>query len=683
MDLNYRSPACRIGRVAGLAAACTAAVFAGVMPAYSQVSLAAGLTLVQSATTRGVDAAQDPNNNVYLLVSAYGPVTGTFVNSAGAPILGPFQISPPLGHANYTRVKYSPHLNSGNGGFLVTWASENSGVWARVVTYPAGVLGDAKFIGGPASIEAAPALAYSSLSGRFLVAWQGFGNIGVAARFVGLDGSALDAAPVVLSAGYARDPGVAWNSSRNEFAVSYNGESSSGYSAVVIVPPSNLSAFRRTTFNVLAPGLLTYISDIDYSPASHRYVMAWYEGVKARVAEIDDNGTVLADGIASYRVGMYDSLSVSYNPVSSTFLLAGLDPQTDNLTAAELNGHGFRFGSEVTLGSGPAYYARAASSQTAPQWNIQYARKFQAVDLIAQTSTSGGGPAGSYGSTASPGSPSPGGCPGSVPGMTCVNGNWVPGVTSGGTSGGSTGSCPGSVPGMTCVNGNWVPGVTSGGSSGGSTGSCPGVVPGMTCVNGNWVPGVVSGGGTSAGSCPGFVPGMTCVNGNWVPGVVSAGSGSAGGCPGTVPGMTCVNGNWVPGVVSGGSGSAGGCPGTVPGMTCVNGNWVPGVFSVASSSGCPGTVPGMHCVNGNWVPGVVDTGSTGSITGGTSCPGTVPGMTCVNGNWVPGVFSAASAALPICVGGSAAPVSGWLRIGLFDWVPPSHPSANQATCRAQ
>jgi len=39
------------------------------------------------------------------------------------------------------------------------------------------------------------------------------------------------------------------------------------------------------------------------------------------------------------------------------------------------------------------------------------------------------------------------------------------------------------VPGMTCVNGNWIPAGTTIGSP------CPGgPIPGMTCVNGDWIP---------------------------------------------------------------------------------------------------------------------------------------------------------------------------------------------------
>jgi hypothetical protein len=59
--------------------------------------------------------------------------------------------------------------------------------------------------------------------------------------------------------------------------------------------------------------------------------------------------------------------------------------------------------------------------------------------------------------------------------MHCVNGEWVPGSAPGGT--GNSGGCPGFVPGMVCVNGEWTIG---------AAGGCPGFVPGMTCVNGEW-----------------------------------------------------------------------------------------------------------------------------------------------------------------------------------------------------
>ena len=663
-------------------------------PAAAQVSAAGGITQLLASTTRGVDAAYDPVNNVYLVIGAYGPVTGVFVGLDGQAVGAPFAISGGAGHSNFARARYSPQL----GGFMVTWSSEDSPtsltVRTRGVTYPGALVGSENVVSDAGTrpwLEASPAIAYSSTSQQFLIVWQGYPpSITIKARLVGLNGAGVGSI-VELSSGYGRDPGVTWNPNRNEFGVSFSGETPTGsYSAMVLVPASNPAALSRNTFNILGGGILTYITDIAFSTSSNRYVMTWYEAVKARVAEFDENGTLLRGDIASVRVGMYDSLSLAYNPVSQTFLVVGLDPVTDNLTSVELNQNGVRFGNEVLLGAASAYYARVGAATNAARWLGVYAKTFRATGVPAVTASINGGPSG--GGSTPPPNPPPSNppppppppsssCPGGeIPGMTCVNGEYVPTGSTGG--GGSTGSsCPGgTIPGMTCVNGEWVPsGSTGGGGSTGGDGSCPGgVIPGMTCVNGEYVPtGSTGGGGSTGGSnCPGgTIPGMTCVNGEWVPsGSTGGGSGGGSSCPGgTIPGMTCVNGDWVPNGSTGGGGGGSSCPGgTIPGMTCVNGDWVPTGSTGGSSTGgdgsCPGgVIPGMTCVNGDYIP----TGSTGG--GGSSCPGgTIPGMTCVNGEWVPsgsggGGGSSCPGFVPgmTCVNGewtffaSATPASDW------------------------
>ena len=679
-----------------------------------------------TSTNRGGDASYDPVNQVYLAIGDYGPVRGIFLNASGAPVTAGFAIAP--GYSNYARAQYSADL----GGFLVAWGSEDTpGIWnlhVRVVAYPGTmgadtVLSDSEGVNG----EAAPAVAYSPTSKRFLVAWitSIASLLKVKANLVSLTGAPIGAPLTVSSSGYGRDPGATWNPFRDEFGLSFSGEATSGggYSVLALLPASagTTTVRTRNTFNQLSGGLLTFITDLDYNPNTRTYLMGWFEfGAgsvpEARVAELDEDANQVWNGIASTQVGSYDSLSVALNPLSGTYLLAGTNGSSDLMLGAELNMHGVRLAGENTLSAERAWYVRVAPSQQAPQWLTVFSRQsgfIFAASLIGTSSVNGGsstpGSGGSVGSTGAcpgtapfagavcvngswvPGSDgstggSTGGCPGTAPfaGAICVNGNWVP-DTSG--SSGSTGGCPGTAPfaGAVCVNGNWVPG-----TDGGSTGGCPGTQPfaGAICVNGNWVPGTGGSSGGSTSGCPGSAPfaGAVCVNGNWIPDSGGSTGGSTGGCPGTAPfaGAVCVNGNWIPGT---GGGSTGGCPGTQPfaGAICVNGNWVPDLSGGGSTGNCPGSVPfaGAVCVNGNWIPG--SGGSSGGSTSG--CPGSVPfaGAVCVNGNWVPGTSSSSSlSGLPICTDGSLpGPVSGWVRIGLYDWVPPDYPTAYLATCRAQ
>ena len=114
---------------------------------------------------------------------------------------------------------------------------------------------------------------------------------------------------------------MAWDSTRNQFGVSFSGETgpngSVGFSSFAIVPASDAAAFKRVSFNRI-PGGLTTISDVDFNPASGRFVMTWFElssGLFARVAEFDGAGNLLTHGIASSLLGSYDALSIAFNPV--------------------------------------------------------------------------------------------------------------------------------------------------------------------------------------------------------------------------------------------------------------------------------------------------------------------------------------------------------------------------------
>lgn len=223
---------------------------------------------------------------------------------------------------------------------------------------------------------------------------------------------------MTVSSGFGRDPGVAWNPSTNEFGVSFSGETPGGaYSAFAIVPAENPAAFRRTTFNAVAGGLTT-ITDLQFNPQTQHFVMTWFEltsGYFARIAEFDPTGSLLTQGIVSSTLGSYDSLGLSYNSLSGTFALVGVDRpsgSTDQLLAVELNSRGYRFANEQVIGTGltPVTYPRVAASQQSSRWftafskgNGQGARYQGTAEVIFNTATASGGPPGEYPGV--PGSP--------------------------------------------------------------------------------------------------------------------------------------------------------------------------------------------------------------------------------------------------------------------------------------
>lgn len=544
--------------------------------ATAQLAAAAAVQNVVPSAVRGTDSAFDPVNDVHLVVGAYGPLWGVFVNSAGVAVTAPFVISgnsnAPFAH--FPRVTYSEHLSNGAGGlggFLVAW-HQNSGnsnfVNTRIISFNASghMVGAQLTLPGSATFwEAAPAVAYSSTSQRFLVAWQTCcgGSSVIQAALLGTSNQ-LVAGPFQISGGYGRDPGVAWNSATDEFGVSFNGEDTTSIMSAFARVSTAGTVLRRNVFNRSSSG--TFISDVVYNPTTNRFVSTWFQNSgRVHTAEFDATGEALAAGIATSQTGTYDGLGIAYSAASGTILLVGHHSSSE-VAAVELNGRGARISAEATVvtssGALGAYYPRpSASGNTRAHWNVTFSRRFTAVlNQKVSTVTTGGG-----GSTAAGAAPASSGGSGSS--------------SSGSSSSGSSGS----------------------GSSGStSPTSCPGNAPvaDWVCVNGGWLPpshpsaaGATSSGSSSSGSS-------------------SSGSGSSGSS-GTV--ATCSSNS------------------PVSGWVCVNGGWVPPSHPLASQAGSSSGSSGGSSSGGS-------SGSTGtSGSGATSCSGNAPvsGWVCVNGGWVP------------------------------------------------
>ncbi|HTI36095.1 MAG TPA: hypothetical protein VL484_00940 [Vicinamibacterales bacterium] len=614
--------------------------------AYAQISKINTLTTL-STFIRGVDVAHDDSGGA-LIVSGVDYIYAQCVGSNGAPA-GNVLMKPAQGHpfGSFPRARFNPN----NQNYLVVWPEEQTSgmlLKARTISCPSGAVGSTVTVAGAQPYgERGVAIDFSASSNRYLIAYETILHV-TQVQLLDANGNAL-ISPMKVSAGQGESPGATWNSVRNEFGVSFS-DNDGASSALAIVPATNPGGFHRTAFNPLS-GAKAFMTDVAYNTATQHYLMGWYQDVAgtryAKVAEFDGTGALIGFGTAA-NFGSYDALALAYNRNSGTTAIVGIDG-SDELRVAELNAHGVRFASDQMLSTGfnPVRYPRVDASASASHWFVVLSRgsgspnfsQFQGTgEVLLQTGTGGGGPAGSYTggggtTTSSGGSTGSTGCttvqPG--PGWTCVNGGWLPpttGTTSGGTTGGCTTVQPG--PGWTCVNGGWLP-PTTGTTSGGTTGGCTTVQPGTgwTCVNGNWLPpGSTT---TTTGTCTTVKPGTgwTCVNGNWLPpGSTTTTSSCTTVQPGT--GWTCVNGNWLP-------------PGsTTPTSSCTTVQ--------------PGT--GWTCVNGNWLPPGSTTTTTSSCT--TVKPG--PDWTCVNGNWLPpGMASASPSPLtPDGVPSGPRPVRGWL-----------------------
>lgn len=375
-------------------------------PAAAQISRIGGtVPLLGGQTMRGNDVAHDPVNDVYLVVGGYGAVYGVFTDAAGAPVTSVFAIKPgdsPFGH--FPRVKYSPHVSNGAGGaggFLVTWHQDDvpgsiNVVHARIVAYPNRLVGSEMALSnmssdGATKWEAGAAIAYSTTSQRFLVAWQTVSNA-IQGRLVGANGSLIGGVIPIANPGGARDPGVAWNGATDEFGISYTGWDCCGaFAGFVRLRAGDAFLSGRATFGHSGG---TYLSDIDVNTATGRFVMAWTNATGTNRAEIDTGSNVLGAGLVSAQMGGYDSLGLAFNPASGTFLAVGQQQSTE-VGAIELGANGTPIGGVVTVTAGASlgsFYPRAAARSNAKQWDISLSQNLNVLADQAVATGSGGGP---------------------------------------------------------------------------------------------------------------------------------------------------------------------------------------------------------------------------------------------------------------------------------------------------
>lgn len=544
---------------------------------------------------RGVDVAYDPQRDMYLVVTAYGPALGRFTDASGQPLTDPF----PIHTGSFSHlpvVEYSPHVPDGAGGaggFLVVWLDSAHGdsVQARVVSYAApsylasGVQTISDPLQGVAYFENRPTVAYSRTSRRFLAAWTtrvpGYGLQG---RLINLNG-APEGGLIRFEEGGSRDPGLAWNPATDEFGMVNTAFGGSGaFVAFRRVRASDGAVLPRTSFG-FAPG--TYSTSIDVN-ASNQYVLAWslYPGTLTSV--FDAAGTQLNSQLASSRIGFDLSLDMKFNPVTNSLAAVSSDSESYEVAGVEINASGAPMSITTVISSGatathPSYYPMVAPRTSTSQWNVVRSTGYLGASnqIISTTGAGGGTP----NPPPPPPPPPPTGCTtpdpfASLGGGTCHNGGWLPPSSppppppSDPTppppppTGGCTTPDPfASIGGGICENGGWRP---AGGGGGGGTppppppppppsggGSCTTPDPfasigGGTCVNGGWVPGQVGpappppppGDGTCTGPDPfASVGGGVCQNGGWVPASIA--------CVGPDPfasigGGICVNRGWVP-----------------------------------------------------------------------------------------------------------------------------------------
>lgn len=313
----------------GWALACACALLTPVS-ASAQAARAGG-TFSLGGTTAPVilpDVAHDPVNNRWLQVAGNGFIEGHLLNATGG-IIASFRVNATAGYVQNPRVEY------GGGNYLVTW-HETIGnlayVRGRLVSADGAPIGGDIPIGpGGSSWLAGAAIAYSTASQEFLVAWVGSFGVtdDIHAQRVSASGSLLGGL-ILISTGsrdWDREPSIAYNPDTDQFYVAYASYSTGNYGYVSgrriqAGTGAYVGGIQQFTTN-----LASRIPSVTYNTATAQYLIVWhhsYSGGAAFYGQVLNGADASPVGgvrvISSYYVA-YDALDIDYNRPSGEFLL--------------------------------------------------------------------------------------------------------------------------------------------------------------------------------------------------------------------------------------------------------------------------------------------------------------------------------------------------------------------------
>ena len=296
------------------------------------------------------DAAYDYVHDRYFTVHGHGLIEGVLSASNG----GILAVTTPINanrlawageYAQTPRVAFSPDVNGGAGGYLVTWHETVPGGFAQVRGRL--VSADGVAIGGDIviSLEAVnvptttnwtmgPAVAYSTQSHEFLVTWMGSytASNDIRCNRLNASGVVLQAAvtPVTTaSPDWERDPDVVYNNDTDEFLIVYAGyHNVANYAYVAgqrVKAGTGQLLGGSVEYDQIGAGA-TYIPAVAYNSQSRQYLAVWYHRSSTVIAfygiKINADGTAASGLIVESSIyKAYDALGLKYNQVSGDYLV--------------------------------------------------------------------------------------------------------------------------------------------------------------------------------------------------------------------------------------------------------------------------------------------------------------------------------------------------------------------------
>jgi hypothetical protein len=356
--------------------------------------------------------AYDNVHDRYLAVQGHGFIEGVLTDAGGGVLVPQFPINASRAawsgeYAQTPRVAFGPDVNGGAGGYLVTWHESLPGNFAqvrgRLVSADGVPLGSDIVI----SLEAVnafsstnwtmgAAVAYSTLSHEFLVAWMGSYTISndIRCNRVSASGAVLQAlvTPVTTaSPDWERDPSVVYNPDTDEFFIAY-----AGFHNALLYAYTAGQRVKAGTGQLLGGPIeydqvggsrpATYIPSVTYNSYTKQYLAVWYHATSVFSAfygiRINADGTPASGLIVeSSRYVAYDALDVKYNKVSGDYALVTHSNTTEDAAVSiKADGtpydNGFLATSTAATGSKGNFNPRLAATDKSPKWLMVTAANF-------------------------------------------------------------------------------------------------------------------------------------------------------------------------------------------------------------------------------------------------------------------------------------------------------------------
>jgi hypothetical protein len=342
-------------------------------------------TLAASAPKRLADVAFDPVHDVYLVVHGSSATGGAFLDADAHPVGAPFQIAETTSWTQAPRAAFAPTTAA----FLVAWHdtredANTSKLRGRVVGWNGAAAdmpaADFAISSGATYGEMPPALAYSPSSNVFLVVWHSLPGDDIVARRIDPAGQLLgDDIVITQDPDWQSDAAVAYHPERDEFLVAFSHAGATTEIRTRRVSASTGAPSPAATTIATASG--TWLPQVAFVPASHRYFAAWYEGALT-ARWLDEDGVGAADPfLLAPGYGSYDGFAFARHDGLGA-LAAVFHGQTDEdfaMSVSDTGGLGPVLECTSSPGSDGNFNPRIAAHGTRAEWMMVSVRAFDTV----------------------------------------------------------------------------------------------------------------------------------------------------------------------------------------------------------------------------------------------------------------------------------------------------------------